>query len=206
MQDYFPVYEALWRRAEAEGASVRFGVLAYGAAGYFQPPNKDNGPFKPLISIHRPYYQEGQQPSRSRNLGAPAVMPAPDILAELVTLAHEYGHLMSWKGRTRPEEWGLYHAVAIKRDVAWNAAARALPKELECLEWNNRMRDAMWTALSEDDRSRIVAEEEFAWAIAREVLEELGFGDWRMFNERCAREVHNHRYRLGLDDLWPGDE
>jgi len=51
-----------------------------------------------------------------------------------------------------------------------------------------------------------VREETLAWAIGREVLAELGLVNIVAYDQRTARGLHLHRYRLGLEEAWPGDD
>jgi hypothetical protein len=37
------------------------------------------------------------------------------------------------------------------------------------------------------------------------VLAELGLTDFTLYDERARRGLHYHRYRLGIDELWPDD-
>jgi len=95
MGDLFAIYEALWRRAETEGAWVHYdGLTGHGMAGYFAAREDDE--LNPMIAITRPYYIEIDEPTRESN--APIPYAQPDIDQELITLAHEYGHFRSWAG------------------------------------------------------------------------------------------------------------
>jgi len=203
-EDVFPIYQALWRRAEAEGVFVGYvGVVGNGEAGYFHSREDPVRKRKPMIAITRPYYKSpGNEPTRESN--APSASAQPDLRAELFTLAHEYGHFRSWAGRTERVEWDAYTAVAVRRDELTKQLHAESP-DADGPTFNARLREAMQTKLSADDRDRIVREETLAWDIGREVLAELGLGDFHEYDERARNGLHNHRYRLGMDDLWPGD-
>jgi hypothetical protein len=192
--DVFPFYERLWRRAQRDGVFVHYrGIMLNGEAGYFASRHTEGR--KPEIAIARPYYANDDTPARERIAGAP--MPAPDLVEELITLAHEYGHWQSYSGRTLRYDWERYFATAKKRDAVSARVDGAA------------QRDALRVELNDDDRERIVREETMAWVIAREVLSELALDDdefWAAFERHAKQGLHNHRYRLGLDELWPGDK
>ena len=69
--DVFSIYEALWRRAEHEGAIVRYeGISPYGEAGWFHPTYYP----RPTIVLVRPYYKEpDDEPCRESD--APSPLP-----------------------------------------------------------------------------------------------------------------------------------
>lgn len=196
--DFFPIYEALWRRAQAEGARVQYvGPRRGEPAGYFHPKHR-------TIAVTRPYYRSpSKEPTRESN--APPHLPQPDLLAELITLAHEYGHFRSWAGRTDRAEYEVYDAIAKRRDVITAEEVARMPKGLTKQEWNDRLRRALYDGLDDDARARILREETLAWEAGREVLAELGHTDFTLYDERTRTGLHNHRYRLGMEDLWPGD-
>lgn len=60
-------------------------------------------------------------------------------------------------------------------------------------EHNERLRAAAQEALSEEQLVLIVAEEQRAWTIGRELLEGFGFQHF---------DLHFHRYRLGMEGPW----
>src|SRR3954462_6253983 len=108
MVDVFVIYEKLWRLMQHEDVFIEYQVLGNGEGGYFHArvgEVQGNGkPRRPLLAIHRPWAKEPTtEPTRESD--APAGQPQPNLLAELMTLAHEAGHMFSWKGRTPPERW-----------------------------------------------------------------------------------------------------
>jgi hypothetical protein len=197
----FSIYEALWRRAENEGAVVRYeGISPYGEAGWFHPTYYP----RPTIVLIRPYYKEpDDEPSREST--APAPLPQPDIYAEVTTLAHEYGHFVSWSGRTERAEYELYVAAARYRDAIIDEEIKKMPVGLSRQESNERLRTTLHDRLDGDARDRILREEMLAWRIGREVLAELALADFELYDRRTNVGIHNHRYRLGIEDLWPDD-
>lgn len=205
----FLIYEALWHRAETDGVVVHYGGWPDASlAGYFHPRDeeqRDGRPkFKPVIAIRRPWYREpGDKPSRDSN--APSPNPQPNIAEELITLAHEYGHSRSYAVQTDPAEYAPYRDAAFLRDEVEREQAAALPEDLPVREWNERRRRAVYDALSDDQRTRIMREEELAWKIGREVLVEYGFEGLDTYDRTAKHHLHNHRYRLCIDDAWPGD-
>jgi hypothetical protein len=72
-------------------------------------------------------------------------------------------------------------------------------------EIGNRIRAALQTELTDDERDRLVREEMLAWDLGRAVLRDLGVTDFSRFDERRAQGLHAHRYRLGLEEAWPSD-
>lgn len=113
------------------------------------------------------------EPTRESN--APVGKAQPNLLAELITLAHESGHMFSWKGRTPPERWARYHEVEKRRDEI----ARAFNHEADAAqlvepERTRQLGARMFEKLNNDERGLIIEEEELASAIGRELLESLG--------------------------------
>lgn len=194
----FQIYVALWRRAEELGTRVQYdGSMEPGGA--FNPDPHDRGEDDPLISITRPHYKEFDVPSRDLNDGGQHLAP-PDIIYETITLAHEFGHFLSWKERTPRDAYEAYLVALVTRSRAWEAVP-----EHDHAAYHDAIRAAARAALTTEQLALIVAEEERAWAIGREALEELGFVRLDLFDERARHGVHVHRYRMGLDELWPGD-
>ena len=214
--DLFDVYVALWRRAQEAGACVHYFDHPRGdppslrsdhtgASGWFLA-NADVEGAQPIIQVYRLECDDDSfTPSRSRGPGG-AELPEPDLEHELITLAHEYGHLMSYRGETPRSEWDRYTAAASKRGEVYAAACEHLPEGLPRAETNERIRRALREGLTDDERARIVAEESLAWRIGRAVLIELGLTDLSSFDKREREGLHAHRYRLGMEDAWPEDD
>lgn len=201
MDDVYPIYEGLWRRAETEGAIVRYsGRPGSGAAGMFYSTHFP----KPTILVMRPYYKPpSDEPSRESD--APPPLAQPDIHEEMITLAHEYGHFRSWAEFTDRAEYEIYDAVIKLRDAVANEEVARIPEGLSKQARSDRLRTALYGALNDNARTRIVHEETLAWQVGRRVLADLGLQDFAVYDERARTGLHNHRYRLGMDDLWPGD-
>jgi hypothetical protein len=199
MPELFDMYQALWRIVEELGASVFYdGCLEDGSGTFHPDPNETGGP-SPAIGIGRPYYSEADGPTRFRNAGGNA-LPPPDLLSEVVTLAHEAGHFLSWRD-TQLSGWQTYFDAAQARDQILSQ----VPKHGTVEEYNERLRGAVQAALRPEQIQSILAEEATAWAIGRELLERVGFENSDYYANRKRRGLHVHRYRLGLDDLWPED-
>ncbi|MBE7481535.1 MAG: hypothetical protein HS104_16335 [Polyangiaceae bacterium] len=179
---------------------VRYDGLAEEGSGSFHPDPRERGEKRPTITIARPFYEAVNRPTRSRNAGG-AHLPPPNLLAETFTLAHECGHFLSWRERAPRDEWTAYYIAAKARDDAWSQ----LPDDLPPPEYNERLRSSAKEQLTADQIDLILAEEARAWAIGRELLESLGFEDLPAYDERTIRGLHDHRYRLGLDELWDDD-
>ena len=195
----FEIYVALWRQAEELGARVRYDGLME-SAGTFAPDPYGRGEDDPLIAIRRTHYKEIDVPSRERNDGG-RHLPSPDIVGETITLAHECGHFLSWKERTPRNVWAEYTVALGIRHEAWEAVANTGTTA----EFNDAIRAAAQAALNTEHLALIIAEEERAWVIGRVLLERLGFIHFGLFDERARHGVHAHRYRMGLDELWPSD-
>jgi hypothetical protein len=196
------IYQDLWARADAEDAFVHYdGRDLHGEGGWFHPRYDEDGTPNPVITIVRPYYREATTPHKERNNGAPV-----DLMKELITLAHEYGHFRSWRAETTRATWQAYLAAAIKRDATREASDASAPESEDGEARNRRRRAVVAETLTEEEKSLIVAEEKLAWKIGRATLVELGFTELGLYDARARHGVHCHRYRLGLDELWPEDE
>jgi hypothetical protein len=196
--DIFGIYAELWKRAEAEGAYVSYQGANVEMAGYFVP----NDP--PNIAIYRPYYHSPPYaPSRHRIDGAP--LGPPDLMAELCTLAHEYGHFRSYLDSVRHPTWLKYHEAVRAREAIEAAVRQSAAKSESTPALNNRLRAAIVARLEREQIELIIDEETLAWALGRDTLIALGFTDLAYYDERTRMGVHNYRYRLAIDDLWPED-
>jgi hypothetical protein len=195
------MYVALWQKAEALGVGVTYDGSLSDGEGWFHPDPSETGDGSPSIVIGRPYYQEPSfEPSQLRNVGGQA-LPTPDLRAEIVTLAHELGHFLSWKGPTSRDRWLTYFEAVKARDQAWSA----LSYQGSVDQFNEMRRAAAQVALTPTQLGHILEEEELAWVLGRELLEALGFDAVDYYAERMRKGLHFHRYRLGLDDLWEDD-
>jgi hypothetical protein len=171
MADVFAIYEKLWRLVQHENVFIEYRVLGNGEGGYFHARAgelKGNGkPQRPLLAIHRPWAKSpNTEPTRESN--APVGNPQPNLLAELITLAHEAGHMFSWKGRTPPERWAQYHEIEKRR----HEIARALNDDAEAAqlvepERTRQLGARMFEKLNSDERALIIEEEDLASAIHR---------------------------------------
>jgi hypothetical protein len=185
--EIFPVYAALWGRLPVEDLWIHYvGPTPRGEAGYFQ--HDGQGGFKrPEIGVLRSHFVEpDDEPSMLRSNGVRV-----NLVTEMFTLAHEFGHYLSYAGVTPPETWHAYHRAVVHRDELGDAIDNELSR-----------RDRLRKRLSGRERRLIVAEETRAWALGREFIPEPVLAAY----ERRARQgVHFHRYRLGIDPLWPQD-
>ena len=197
--DMFSIYRALWERAEKQGALIRYNGLMADGEGSFYPAPGRNGIATPTIEIGRPYYDRIDAPSQSRNASGQEKLPAPDLLCETATLAHEVGHFLSWKERTSPDEYKEYFNAAKVRDMAWDG----VPSTDDVDAYNDGIRAAAQSVLTSQQIERILAEEQLAWDIGREVLVDLGFDEWTYYARRESDGLYFHRYRLGVEALRP---
>jgi hypothetical protein len=121
-------------------------------AGWFSPA--PNGQPPPLIVVYRPSHQD---------------VPG-DVLQELLTLAHEFGHFRSF-GKDL-------------RTAAYEAAIEVPHAE--------------WPTLDTRSRNAILQEEMRAWQLGREALEGIGFTDWGAFDTRQRESLAGYRSRLEI--------
>jgi len=179
-QSAFAAYEALWQRIRDGGVWVHYDGVALDEGGHFQ--HDGCGKLKkPEIQITRSHYNERERPTEFLNTGEPA-----PIVNELMTLAHEYGHYLSWSREPASKTWKAYHAAVVRRD---KLAANG--------------RDAVSKGLSRREMQLICDEETLAWKLGREFIPDGLHTD---YDEHSRLGVHYHRYRLGLDELWPEDK
>jgi len=177
----FPAYVSLWRRIQSEGVWIHYNGLATDEDGHFVPDGCGSRK-APEIQLTRSRYMSPQhEPSEFLNTGLRA-----NIQKELITLAHEYGHYLSWKSPTTRPRWDRYHAVASRRDRIAGQAG-----------W-----DAVAGGLSYEEKGLVVDEESLAWSLGRPFVPEHLLAE---FDERARRGIHYHRFRLWLDELWPDD-
>ncbi|MFT3693847.1 MAG: hypothetical protein QM831_11940 [Kofleriaceae bacterium] len=196
--DTWNVYERVWRRAEQEGAWVHYSEWSFtGEAGYFVSRFDDPHVQKPYITLIRRHHKEPPE-TPTRTIDPPSGVSQPDLAAELTTLAHEYGHLASFNGRTDRNVWLSYEATARKRTEITDEANDA----------DGDPRAWLLERLDDDDRARILSEEALAWKIGRELVTSYGAdADFlALYDARTRTGLHSHRFRLGIDDLWPDDE
>jgi hypothetical protein len=95
------------------------------------------------------------------------VLSDADKLRDLITLSHEYGHLVSYRNGTRTPEY----------EAAWRRVERGEPRV-------------------EGDADLIVAEESLAWSHGRAALRDLGFTLWDEFDVREADGIDLYRRSL----------
>jgi hypothetical protein len=191
-EEIFPLYVALWRRLPTDELWVHYGPgSSRREAGYFQ--HDGQGGFKrPEIVIVRAYYAEPEdEPSMVRSNGRPV-----DLVAEMCTLAHEYGHYLSFSGATSLDRWREYHRAVLHVDE--------LLDKMTARHCYNPLthRDRLRRRLSGREKALIVAEETIAWQLGRQFVPEPLHED---YDRRAPHGVHCHKFRMGLDPLWPED-
>jgi len=185
-EEIFPSYVALWRRLPIEDLWVHYGPDLYGEVGAFQ--HDGQGGFKrPEIVIVRPHYIDEDEPSLERSDGKPV-----NLQAEMFTFAHEYGHYLSFIGGTTEEIWQEYHRAAVHRDELLND-----------MPAGDRIIETLAGGLSDREKDVIVAEERRAWELGRQFVPEALLDQ---YDDAARHGVHCHKYRLGLDPLWPEDK
>lgn len=174
LDDLFAIYVALWRTASTEGAFVRYeSGGARSEAGWFHPRDEFAGP---EIVIVRPFYGNQTEPSDSRTDGQPV-----DLLGELITLAHEYGHFRSWSD-DRPR-WDAYYAALLRREQVFDAAVGD-----GAARWLEVAR-----LVSSPEKQLILEEEARAWRTGRA---HVPVGLLAEYDLRATAGVEAHRARL----------
>ena len=211
--DVFDIYQKLWLRAENDGAYVQYYTWSSlsppkltsdpnGATGSFDASvNRDA---RPTILIYRLECDDDiWTPSRTRGPEG-AHLPLPDLQEELITLAHEYGHLRSFLGETQRQAWNQYNEIAQRRTNIMNRVVDQ-SEVVNDSKVNSRLRTALLAELSDEDYDRIIQEETLAWRIGRETLADLLITDFKRYDIRRERGLYAHRYRLGREDAWFSD-
>jgi len=200
MPDIFDQYQELWRIAEDELGIALFydGSIPDGEGWFHHNPHQASEP-SPTIRIGRPYYVQDPVPSRHRCPGSP--LPPPDLIREMITLAHEMGHHTSWRERTPRAAWEAYFETV----QLYSRVAAAIPLQDTAQEFTNLLRQSLQATLSQNQMQLILNEEATAWEIGREFLERVGFEHLDRYDFHISRGLHYHRYRLGLEELWPED-
>jgi hypothetical protein len=83
-----------------------------------------------------------------------------------ITLAHEVGHAIYFKDKTAEE------------------------REEAC---ERRYRNFYKQSLTEEDKTNIYTEEEYAWAIGKELLKKLGYKDWKSFDKLRKESLSSYK-------------
>src|SRR5262249_55422192 len=125
-----------------------------GASGWFDAnANIEDG--QPIIRIYRLDCEDDPySPSRTRGPEG-THLPPPDLHGELITLAHEYGHLRSFLAETERREWNRYNEVAQHRaDIMRRVGQQS--RGLDGKEVGNRMRAALLVELTDNDCECII--------------------------------------------------
>ena len=162
------IYKSLWRAAESAGTLVRYvdgdDLLEGGAF--------DVRGGRPRVTIFRPFFKVVDKPTLGRHPRAPRDMPLPDIIAELFILAHELGHLASWR---EPPQRMQRHWSALRRLERLTKAGAVEP------------------CRSDGD---LFEEELRAWMLAEHILYGEGYRTGAAFE--AFRERAIHRYSSAL--------
>jgi hypothetical protein len=165
-------------------------ALETGGYGYFDSDSLE-------VAIARQYVGDEGQSDQDVTTRSPLQR---DKLAELATLAHEYGHVRSY--RNDPMAWqGFLDALARKRRII-NELAGVVGEKLHGLsvhERQQRITMALYQGLGKDARARILEEEAKAWATGRQVLAEFGVTDFTHYDERTDSGLRRARSGLGIE-------
>jgi len=196
---YFAPYVHLWRRIAKRGVWVHYGMHFDGSAGWFQQDGQ--GLYKlPEISLHRvPVPENEEEPHETLTDGTPA-----HIAAELMTLAHEFGHFLSWKA-TDETTWLVYRLLLDRMAAIQDAINALRESELSSTgdAFNERYRRTLAEQLSDEERTLVLDEEKNAWRLGRPHVPE---GLQARYDAQEERGIQIYEYRLSLSSYGPPDE
>lgn len=164
MKSTWDIYQGLWRDAQAKGVEVLYHKSMNAEAGHFVP----NG--KPHIRIHRVNYTEGEEPSEFRNNNQK--LTDDELQSELLTLAHEFGHWLSWTNGNWPE-------TLSETSDAFRQTSNGT------------------TQIGRDEAEEIYQEEVRAWENAVVLLKEHGFSEWNSLRSCTVSSLAEYELRLG---------
>ena len=196
----FAIYDLAWKRARNEGALVRYQAQWPDHAGFFKANHGTSLP--PNIQIYRPKYKSPSTKALPV-FGDDSPVPDEQLRAELITYAHEYGHLMSFRRETPRDEWLRYVDLEMRRSDIVKTVHAELGDDGS--QFDAVLRHRMLASYTDDEREMIIREETLAWRIGRDLLASLGFDDLAGLEVQAQHGLHNHRYRLGIEDLWECD-
>ncbi|HEU4411656.1 MAG TPA: hypothetical protein VFS43_40810 [Polyangiaceae bacterium] len=169
------VYEPFWRFMQRQKRIIVMyaGPTPDGERGTFCPNDDAPVPCPPMITVTREHYLTPEtEPRRER-----ADKVKPDLLDELITLAHEYGHFVSWgEGHRTPE-----------LVEAGNRLFR------------RRAGDLQEPCLDASQRDLVLQEEERAWSHGRRALQKTGFEWWPAFDQREQEDLGHYKEMLRCD-------
>lgn len=189
--DPFPILVALWRRAEELGVKVMYqGHQMDDGDGLFVRVGVAR---IPVVKIGRKGYAEPLD-KPNRELGDGSRLSPSRIRREVVVLAHELGHFLSSE-RTPAGEYARYHEAEVQRDKVCDAVPReGGPGYIKALG------AAAQAGLGSKQIELILAEEQRAWDLGRELVAEF----WPEAQEHYAAEekegLLGHRRRLGVEE------
>lgn len=182
-------YKYAWRTV-AEKVVVRY--RSRGAPGQFFANLGRTEP--PTIRITR----GGQRLSNLSNLDQShepseffsdgRALTPEELLLELITLCHEFGHFTSFAEKTPRDDWMLYKCALDKMDAA----------RLQFSDVEDQQRQVE-NDLPPEERKRIFSEEELAWRIGREFFETLdgvGAGELKIFDREKNNALDTYRFLI----------
>ena len=200
--DLFAGYEAAWKRGVDEGCLVAYQDRWPELGGFFKANHADGS--QPVINLYRANFKAPRR-AASRMLRDDTPVSDEQLWQELITYAHEFGHFMSFNGVTPRDEWLKYIALEFRRSEI-DDRVRTNLSGADVNTLNAELRRVMLAEYTPDDRQRILAEEQLAWSLGRELLSTLGFTDLAVVDARAQHGLHYYRCRFGTEDLWPCDE
>lgn len=184
----FEINQRLLQRALGDGVRVSYeewgpaGHLSRACNGHFSPRVSDAGIAEPIIVV-------GRDPQ------------SLDPTGELITLAHEYGHFCSFRDdRVR---WERYETAQFLTEWIIPRFLRSPFVEHISEVDQLQIRQAVYQGLDDESRGLILDEEDRAWKLGQDTLEQLGIVDLQGYSARKLSGLENHRRRLGMGDSWP---
>jgi hypothetical protein len=194
MSDIVTTYKHAWRTM-ADKVVVRYHGGG-GDSGKFYDNFENTNP--PTIRIARRGQQpssgpldKSHEPSEFFSNGRP--LTPEELLLELITLCHEFGHFTSFAGhfasfgeKTPSDDWKSYKAALNKMD---DARGQSSDEEDQRRQVEND--------LTHEERGRIFTEEELAWQIGGEFFEMLdgvGADELKVFDREKNQRLDTYRF------------
>lgn len=192
------VYELVWNRAAFLGAYVHYDrQLAFSGGdrkGFFHPNEETQQPKIHIACVRK---RIGTTPKLNDKT-------PEEIVAELHTLAHETGHFLSWRhawngdGEARAA-LAEKRIAAVRFDEVFNETSKTTSEELPDQEFARIVNANIQRELTERQRELILAEEERAWTLGRELLVEFGYDGLAAYDTRATFALGGYRDQLGFD-------
>lgn len=192
-------YRAVWADMQSRGATVQYQGMYPSHLGFFSPgePKVGSGAARPSINIYRQGY--GARTPMFDEISADL------IERELWTLGHECGHFLWWKRGwdgdvAARDERTAYFAAFAHYEALEKGLAAEVGRTLDDAEYTRRLGATMRDGLSFGERDLILAEEQRAWDLGRELLGAHGAEAdvLTRFDAKAIVGVNHYFVRLGV--------